>query len=88
MTTFFTCCSFTVAAKYLGHAKEVPYFLERSKNYRNIWNPVTQFMHARYANGSWCDDKSTWTEATNWIYTFNVQHDFAGKMKLFFCFIV
>lgn len=73
----------SVAAALTGHPEYVDYFLNRSRNYRNVFNNVTGFMEARYANGSWCDDRSTWTEADNWVYTFNVQHDFPGLRDLF-----
>jgi predicted alpha-1,2-mannosidase len=72
-----------VAAELTGHAAEAAYFYERSRSYRNIFNSETQFMEARYENGSWCPNPSTWTEATNWVYTFNVQHDFPGLRELF-----
>jgi putative alpha-1,2-mannosidase len=72
-----------VIAELTGHADKAPYFYERSKNYRNIYNKETTFMEAKYENGSWCSNPSTWTEATNWIYTFNVQHDFPGLRELF-----
>lgn len=73
-----------VAAAHLGHPEAVPYFLARSKNYRNIFNNETMLMEARYANGSWCADPNTWTEATAWVYTFNVQHDFPGLRDLYY----
>jgi predicted alpha-1,2-mannosidase len=72
-----------VVAELTGHADQAKYFFDRSKNYRNIFNKETMFMEARYENGSWCADPSTWTEATNWVYTFNVQHDFPGLRDLF-----
>jgi predicted alpha-1,2-mannosidase len=78
-----------VAANLTGHPEWSQYFLNRSKSYRNLWNPETQFMGAKYENGTWCEQwcdatpKSAWTEASNWVYTFNVQHDFAGLRDLF-----
>jgi putative alpha-1,2-mannosidase len=77
-----------VAAMKLGLSKtseENPasFYFQRSQNYRNLWNPTTQFMCARNIDGSWDEDSSTWTEASNWVYTFNVQHDFAGLRELF-----
>lgn len=72
-----------VAAELLGHTDDASYFHERSRNYRNIFNTETMFMEARYENGSWCNNPTTWTEADNWVYTFNVQHDFAGLRDLF-----
>lgn len=72
-----------VVAEMTGHTEHVDYFMQRSRNYRNIFNNETGFMEARFANGSWCSDRSTWTEADNWVYTFNVQHDFPGLRDLF-----
>jgi putative alpha-1,2-mannosidase len=36
-----------VAAELTGHAEHKQYFMDRSKNYRNIWDPETTFMCAR-----------------------------------------
>ncbi len=72
-----------VAAELTGHPEYKQYFLDRSKNYRNIFNNETMFMQARNVDGSWNADPHTWTEADEWVYTFNVQHDFAGLRELF-----
>lgn len=72
-----------VAAEILGYPDDAAFFHERSKSYRNIWNNETKFMESKYENGKWCPDPSTWTEATKWVYTFNVQHDFPGLRDLF-----
>lgn len=72
-----------VAAKALGHEEHAAFFMERSRNYRNIFNNETLLMEARFENGTWCDNPTTWTEADAWIYTFNVQHDFPGLRSLF-----
>lgn len=72
-----------VAARLTGHPEFEEFFMERSKNYRNIFNNETMFMEARNKDGSWNSNPNTWTEADNWVYTFNVQHDFAGLRDLF-----
>jgi predicted alpha-1,2-mannosidase len=72
-----------VAAELTNHHDKAKFFYDRSKNYRNIFNNDTNFMEARYEDGSWCPHRNTWTEATNWIYTFNTQHDFGGLRDLF-----
>jgi predicted alpha-1,2-mannosidase len=72
-----------VAAEHTGHSDQADFFFARSKNYRFLWDNSTQFMCARNEDGSWNTDSSTWTEASNWVYTFNVQHDFAGLRDLF-----
>jgi predicted alpha-1,2-mannosidase len=61
----------------------VNYFLQRAQNYRNLWDNSTLFMCARNSDGSWNTGGGTWTEGSNWVYTFNVQHDFAGLRELF-----
>ena len=71
-----------VAAELTNHKDEAQFFYDRSKNYRNIFNNDTQFMEARFENGSWCPNPNTWTEATKWVYTFNTQHDFGGLRDL------
>ena len=70
-------------AELTGRAEEAAFFKQRSLNYRNIFNNETQLMEARYENGSWCSNPSTWCEADGWVYTFNVQHDFPGLRDLF-----
>jgi predicted alpha-1,2-mannosidase len=84
-TLEYAWADFTVAvvANYTGHKNESAYFLERSENYRNVFNNDTTFMEARMEDGSWNDDPSTWTEGNKWIYTFNVPHNFSGLRALF-----
>lgn len=72
-----------VAAELTGHPEWKKFFVERSKNYRNIFNNETMFMEARNEDGSWNNNTNTWTEGTYWVYTFNVQHDFAGLRDLY-----
>jgi putative alpha-1,2-mannosidase len=66
-----------------GHPAEEKFFMERSKSYKNIFNNETGFMQARYEDGAWSSRANTWTEADQWVYTFNVQHDFPGLRDLF-----
>jgi predicted alpha-1,2-mannosidase len=70
-------------AELTGRTEEAAKYYGRSKWYANIWNPETMMMEARYENGTWCSASSTWTEATDWVYTFNVFHDFPGLRDLF-----
>jgi predicted alpha-1,2-mannosidase len=71
-------------AQMTNQPKEMmDYFLQRSQNYRLLWDNSTGFMCARNQDGSWNTGGGTWTEASNWVYTFNVQHDFAGLRELF-----
>ena len=67
---------------------------KRSQNYRNVFDPKTQFIRPKLANGEWApnfDPKATghipqhrdYTEANAWQSTFFVQHDVKGYMQLF-----
>ena len=37
----------------LGHADDAKWLLERSGNYRNVWDPAVQSMRPRNKDGSW-----------------------------------
>ena len=45
-------------AKRLGKEKDYAFFMDRSQNYRNVWNPATGYMHPREMDGSWIEDFS------------------------------
>ena len=70
-------------AELTGRHDEAKFYFERSLNYKNIFNTDTMMMEAKFENGSWCGSPETWTEADDWVYTFNVQHDFPGLRNLF-----
>ncbi len=40
-------------AKSLGHEKDYKHFYERSLGYKNLYNPETGFLQAKYSDGSW-----------------------------------
>ena len=42
-------------AKQLGYEKDYNYFLQGSKNYRNIFNPETKFFHPKNAKGEFIE---------------------------------
>ncbi|KAI0406901.1 family 92 glycosyl hydrolase [Xylaria palmicola] len=56
---------------------------KRARNFANLWNPETQFMQARNANGSFANETWGWTEGDRWVYTFDVPHDVDSLAKLF-----
>jgi len=79
-------------AKRLGKEDDYAFFLQRSQNYRNVWNPTTGYMHPREMDGSWIGDFSPvvddfnargFCEANSAIYTHYVPHDLRGLMELF-----
>ena len=66
--------------------------MDRSQNYRNVWNPATGYMHPREMDGSWIEDFSPvvddfsargFCEANSAIYSHYVPHDLPGLMELF-----
>lgn len=69
-------------AKALGKTKDYEFFLNRSLNYKHIFNPATGFMQAKNADGSWASEKDGWTEGDHWVYTFAVFHDLPGLEAL------
>src|SRR6267378_3256758 len=69
-------------AKALGRDKDFRFFINRSRNYRNLYNPARGFMQGRNADGSWARPQDGWTEGDQWVYTYSVFHDIAGLMAL------
>jgi predicted alpha-1,2-mannosidase len=66
---------------------------ERSKNYRHLFDPKTEFIRARLINGHWTepfdpidlghtDVYRDYTESNAWQTTFGIQHDLKGYMEL------
>ncbi|KAI0391393.1 glycoside hydrolase family 92 protein [Xylariaceae sp. FL0594] len=72
-----------IVARVAGEHEAAKELSKRSKNYVNLWNPDTQFMQARNANGSFANDTMGWTEGDKWVYTFDVPHDIGGLASLF-----
>lgn len=76
-------------AKALGRpAEEIERFSQRANNYRNVFDPSTNFMRGRNADGTWQTpfrpDKwgDAFTEGSAWHYTWSVFHDPAGLIQL------
>lgn len=70
----------SIVADAAGHADDAEFFTERSKSYKNLWNPATGFMQGRNFDGSW--SAGGWTEGGQWQYTFDVMHDVDGLVQL------
>ncbi len=71
-------------AKKLGKEEDYQYFMTRSKNYRNVFDPETRFMRGRMSDGSWrqnfnplysSHDVHDFTEGNSWQYTWFVPQD-------------
>ena len=69
-------------AKILGKSADYQTFMQRSQNYRKLFNPARGFMQARNSDGSWASPDEGWTEGDQWVYLFAPLHDIAGVIDL------
>jgi len=69
-------------AKVLGLTHDYQDLMQRSRNYKNLFNPARGFMQARNSDGSWASPAEGWTEGDQWVYLFAPLHDIPGVMKL------
>jgi predicted alpha-1,2-mannosidase len=81
-------------AKALGNREDVEYFEKRAHNYQNVFNPAIDFMAPRSADGRWVEHfdpklgggqggRDYFTEVNSWLYSFAVQQDVEGMIRLF-----
>src|ERR1700751_3741797 len=81
-------------ARAAGSEEEYRQLLERSRNYKNVFDPSITFMRGRFADRSWASPfdprgmghSKNWrdfTESNSWQATFLNQHDLYQYMKLF-----
>lgn len=74
-------------AKTMGNEEDYRFFMKRSQNYRNLWNPASGYIHPRNKNGSWIDEFDPlalkgFCESNAAIYSYFVPHDMAGIIQL------
>jgi len=71
-------------AKAAGRSEDYRFMLERSRNYRNLYNPTTGELHPRNADGSWAapHERAGWTEGGRKQNIFAVWHDIPGLIEL------
>lgn len=80
-------------AKALGKEDDYAYFNKLAHNYENVFNSQIGFMAPKSADGNWVDNfdpklgggqggRDYFTEVNSWLYTFNVQQDTTGLIKL------
>jgi predicted alpha-1,2-mannosidase len=75
-------------ARKMGKNDDYNYFLKRSQNYRNVFDPAVNNMNGRFANGAFTTDydknrKMPYiTEGTPWQYNWYVPHDVDGLISL------
>lgn len=76
-------------ARALGKHQDATMFLERSRNWRKIFDTDSKFFRGRLADGHWVEpfDTFAWggpyVEGGPWQYRFNVPHDPQGLMDAF-----
>lgn len=69
------------------HLKTYKIFMERAQNYKNVFDPKTQFMRGRFKN-TWFDPfdpyevNFNYTEANAWQYSNYVPQDISGYINL------
>ncbi|MDE7344492.1 MAG: GH92 family glycosyl hydrolase, partial [Alistipes sp.] len=80
------------AAEALGNAADAKYFADRSRSYRNYFDPQTGFIRGRDSRGGWrtpfnpfssehrSDD---YCEGNAWQYTWLAPHDVRGLQECF-----
>ncbi|MCD8072253.1 MAG: GH92 family glycosyl hydrolase [Alistipes sp.] len=83
--------SVALIAKELDDQDNYKALMERVGNYKNVFDPRTQFMRGRLADGSWIEDfdpgrpfyEYMYREANAWQSTFFAPHDPHGLVELF-----
>jgi predicted alpha-1,2-mannosidase len=70
-------------ARALGQDADAALFLQRSGNWRNVFDAESGFVRGRNADGSWMPlNPNEWggpfVEGNAWHYTWDVPHDIAG----------
>jgi len=80
-------------AKQLNKTDDYQYFLKRSYNYRNLFNPETSFFHPKDAEGKFIEPfdyrfsggpgaREYYDENNGWTFRWDVQHNVADLVKL------
>jgi predicted alpha-1,2-mannosidase len=74
-------------AKALGHDADHEMFMQRSENWRHLFDPQTGFLRGKKSNGSWLEpfDPVTWgdpyVEGSAWQHRWDVPHNFPALME-------
>ncbi|WP_263367189.1 GH92 family glycosyl hydrolase [Edaphobacter bradus] len=80
-------------AKALGKQRDYEFFLNRSLNYKSLFNPAIGMMQGKTSTGAWAPlggdrdsdtnrSASGWTEGNTWVYTWSPLHDIPGVLDL------
>jgi predicted alpha-1,2-mannosidase len=81
------------SAKMLGKTKDYEYFMNRSKNYINVFDPTIGFVRGKFSNGKWRepfdpylynhDATSEFMEGTAWQHNWYIPQDPYTFINLF-----
>lgn len=91
-TAYDEWCLSQIAAE-LGKKKEADYYLRRSYNYRNLFNPETHFFHPKDKDGRFIEGvdyrysgglgaRDYYDENNGYIYRWDVQHNIGDLISL------
>nr|WP_068887515.1 GH92 family glycosyl hydrolase [Pedobacter panaciterrae] len=74
-------------AKFLNKQKDYKFFMKRSGNWRNVFDPVSKYVKPRKEDGSFDTDFDLFSvkhfvEGNSWQYSLYVPHDIPGLIKL------
>jgi predicted alpha-1,2-mannosidase len=84
-------------AKTLGKEEDYLYFMNRSQNYRNVFDPSTRYVRPKYEGGPWYEEfnpnvsavgkednfgTKDYVEANAWQYSWFAPHDIKGLIGL------
>lgn len=65
------------ALQALNNKSDAHFFINRSQNWKNIYNPKNNWLNSRYPNGKWKDITHDWREATYknyfWMVPYNLE---------------
>ena len=83
--------SLSLLATQMGDEKHAKDLMQRSKNYKNVFDPKTHFMRGRLDNGDWIMPfdpqypyyEYMYREANAWQVSFYVPHDMPGLVDLY-----
>lgn len=78
-------------AKKLGDTANYKILMQRSNNYKNMFDPSTRFMRGKLADGSWITPfnpqypyyEYMYREANAWQVSFYAPHDMPGLIELY-----
>ncbi len=77
-------------AKALGYEQDYAYFMKRSENYKNLFDPAYGLMRGKDSHGNWrvpfdphlYVEGGDFTEGTSWQYSWYVPQDIPGLINL------